>query len=304
MKEKLNWLVKGLAMGAADVVPGVSGGTLAFILGVYERFLAALTAINLTAVNLLRRGRWRTFWQHIDGTFLTILFTGILISIFSLAGIINHLLEHRPVPLWALFNGLILGALPYLLQPIRFTPKRIMLLCVGIAFAASISFLTPIQTTPATWLFFFAGFIAICAMLIPGISGTFLLLLMGMYAPVVAAVSDMNITILVVFASGCALGLLLLSRVLSALLQRFQDSMLALLCGVVIGAFVRLWPWQLDSELMSPARYAEIMGHTDVIWAIVCLVVGFSLIKGLRYFEKMLGKNPEQEVEIAEKAAD
>lgn len=304
MKEKLNWLIKGLAMGAADVVPGVSGGTLAFILGVYERFLAALTAINLKALNLLRKGRWRTCWQHIDGTFLSILFSGILISIFSLAGAINYLLEHRPVPLWALFNGLILGALPYLLQPIRFNLKRVLLLGVGVVFAASISFLTPVQTNPAAWVFFFAGFIAICAMLIPGISGTFLLLLMGMYAPVVAAVSDLNVTLLVIFASGCVAGLILFSRVLTALLQRFQDSTLALLCGIVIGAFVRLWPWQIDSELMSPARYAEIMGHTDIIGALICLGVGFGLIKGLRYLEQMLGKSPAQEIKAAEKAGD
>lgn len=301
MKEKLNWLIKGLAMGAADIVPGVSGGTLAFILGIYERFLAALTSFNLEAFNLLRRGRWHTCWTHIDGTFLTVLFSGILISIATLAGGISYLLEHRPVPLWALFNGLILGALPYLLRPIHFTFGRALVLGFGVLLAASISFLTPAHTDPATWMFFAAGFIAICAMILPGISGSFLLLLMGMYAPVVAAVSDVKVGLLALFASGCVLGLLVFSRILSALLKRFHDGMLALLCGIVIGALLRIWPWQQDTELMSPSRYAEATGHSDIWLALLCVALGFAIIHGLMQLERLLGKSPQQEVDAAEK---
>ena len=292
MKEKLNWLIKGLAMGAADVVPGVSGGTLAFILGIYERFLNALTAFNLEAIRLLRRGQWRRFWNHIDGTFLTFLFSGILLSIASLAGAISYMLEHRPVPLWALFNGLILGALPYLLKPIRFNLLRYLVLVAGVAVGTSISFLTPMQSSPEPWLFFIAGFIAICAMILPGISGSFLLLLMGMYAPVVAAVSDFQVGLLLLFAGGCAAGLLVFSRVLAALLRRFQDSMLALLCGIVIGALLRIWPWQHESTLLTPAQYAERFGDSDIGLAVVGAITGFVIIRALMHLEQVLSEEP------------
>ena len=279
-------------MGAADVVPGVSGGTLAFILGIYERFLNALTAFNLDALRLLMRGHWRSFWNHIDGTFLTFLLGGILLSIASLAGAITYMLEHRPVPLWALFNGLILGALPYLLKPIQFNLLRYILLAVGVAVGASISFLTPMQSSPEPWLFFIAGFIAICAMILPGISGSFLLLLMGMYAPVVAAVSDFQVGLLLLFAGGCAVGLLVFSRVLSALLRRFQDSMLALLCGIVIGALLRIWPWQHESTLLTPGRYAELFGNSDIGFAIVGVIVGLAIIRALMHLEQILNEGP------------
>ena len=276
-------------MGAADVVPGVSGGTLAFILGIYERFLNALTSFNFNALGLLRRGHWRRFWHHIDGTFLTCLFGGILLSIASLAGAISYMLEHHPVPLWALFNGLILGALPYLLKPITFNSFRLVLLVVGVAIGASISFLTPMQSSPEPWLFFIAGFIAICAMILPGISGSFLLLLMGMYAPVVAAVSDFQVGLLLLFACGCVVGLFVFSRVLTALLQHFHDSMLALLCGIVIGALLRIWPWQYESTLISPGRYAELFGDADIGFALLGVATGFAIIRGLMHLEQVLG---------------
>lgn len=306
MKQYINWLIKGLAMGAADIVPGVSGGTLAFILGIYDRFLTALTRFNLTALNLVRRGRWGTFWQHVDGTFLLCLFSGILISIATLASAITYLLEHRPVPLWALFNGLILGALPLLLQPIRFTPKRWLLLGFGVLVAVAVSFLTPVQSSPQTWMFLIAGFIAICAMILPGISGSFLLLLMGMYAPVVAAVSDFNLVRLALFATGCIVGLLVFSRILSALLQRFHDAMLALLCGVVIGALLRIWPWQHQSagatEWLTPGEYADIYGSSDMLLALGCVGLGIALIMLLMRVEKLLGAKPSDEVKVASSA--
>lgn len=287
-------------MGAADIVPGVSGGTLAFILGIYERFLTALTSFNLQALQLLRRGRIQTFWQHIDGAFLCCLFGGILISIASLASIVTYFLEYRPVPLWALFNGLIIAALPWLLKPIQFTLWRSLLLCVGVIVALSISFLAPVQTNPMPWMFFLAGFIAICAMILPGISGSFLLLLMGMYAPIVAAVSNLQLTVLVLFATGCVLGLLVFSRVLTALLKRFHDSMLAILCGVVIGALYRIWPWQLNEQPTSPGAYAEATGQSDMLLALIFFVLGALLIQGLMKLEKILGGSPAKEIETAE----
>lgn len=288
-------------MGAADIVPGVSGGTLAFILGIYERFLRALTSFGREAFHLLRRGRIKTFWQHIDGAFLCCLFGGILLSIGALASVVTHFLEHRPVPLWALFNGLIIAALPWLLKPIQFNLKRYLLLVLGALLALSISFLTPVHTDPLPWMFFVAGFVAICAMILPGISGSFLLLLMGMYAPIVAAVSDARISMLALFATGCVLGLLVFSRVLTSLLKRFHDSMLALLCGIVIGALYRIWPWQAEGTPIGPGAYADIFGSTDVLLAAVFFVVGALLIQGLMKLEKLLGGSPQKEIETAER---
>lgn len=288
MKQYINWMIKGLAMGAADIVPGVSGGTLAFILGIYERFLRALTSVNLQAIHLLRRGQFKALWKHVDGAFLCCLFGGILLSIAALASIVTHFLEHRPVPLWALFNGLIIAALPWLLKPIRFTPWRSVLVCIGVLIALSVSFIAPVQTDPLPWMFFAAGFIAICAMILPGISGSFLLLLMGMYAPIVAAVSEIQLAMLGLFAAGCALGLMIFSRVLTALLKRFHDSMLALLCGIVIGALYRIWPWQLENQPTSPAGYAEVTGNSDLLLACVFFVLGALIIQGLMKLEKLL----------------
>ena len=153
----IQWIIKGLAMGAADVVPGVSGGTLAFILGIYERLLAAISNCNVQALRLLGRGKIAALWQHIDGTFLLCLFGGIFISIFSLAGVISYFLEYRPIPLWALFNGLILAALPTLIKSLHWNLLRVGLCLLGVAFAVSVGMLAPHELKPAAWLFFVAG---------------------------------------------------------------------------------------------------------------------------------------------------
>lgn len=295
MKEKINWIVKGLAIGAADVVPGVSGGTIAFILGLYERLLKALASFDLTLVTLLRQRQIKAAWHHIDGTFLLCLFSGIVLSIFTLATTVHYLIENRPVPLWAFFNGLIIAALPYLLRTVKFNPARIALLAGGILFALLVSMGTPGQTDPATIMFFFAGFLAICAMIMPGLSGSFVLLLMGMYAPVLAAVSSLDIGILVLFASGCALGLLTFSKVLNYLLKRFHDNLLAFLYGAVIGALYRIWPWQLEGEIMSPWQYADIAGHFDLLAGIIGFTAGIVVIHTLFWIERRLGAPPQPE---------
>lgn len=292
LKQYINWLIKGLAMGAADVVPGVSGGTLAFILGIYERFLAALASFNLTALHLLRKGQLQAFWRHIDGAFLLFIFTGILASIFSLASAIHYLLMTNPVPLWAFFNGLIVAALPILFRSFKLNLLRTSLVIAGAITAFSISLLTPIQTDPASWMFFAAGFIAICAMILPGISGSFLLLLMGMYAPIVAAVSDTAFTLLGLFALGCLTGLLAFSRLLNWLLKRYHDTMLAFLCGIVIGALYRIWPWQIEGQIMQPSSYVELTGSSHWLAAGACFVLGaLAIILLLRVEKLLLGRS-------------
>lgn len=290
----LQWIIKGMAMGAADVVPGVSGGTLAFILGIYQRLINAISAINIQAVKLLWQGRFKACWSHIDGTFLLCLFTGILCSIFSLASAIGWLLEHRPVPVWAFFNGLILTALPVLFTAVKWSIWRAVLLFIGAVFALSISMLAAVDLQPANWMFFVAGAIAICAMILPGISGSFILLLLGMYAPVILAIRELEFGVLLLFAAGCIIGLLSFTHFLKWLLQRCHDATLALLTGVVVGAMYRLWPWQDGSIMYSPASYAKQFGQDDLLLASGCFVVAIATMLLLLNLEKLLGKVPEQ----------
>ncbi|KKO48671.1 membrane protein [Arsukibacterium sp. MJ3] len=287
MKSYLQWIIKGMAMGAADVVPGVSGGTLAFILGIYQRLLAAISSVNLAAVSLLARGKFAELWRHIDGAFLLCLFSGILLSIFSLASVISYLLEHRPVPLWAFFNGLILASLPVLVRSVSWSAARFGLFLLGALFGISISMLAPVQLEPAAYMFFIAGAIAICAMILPGISGSFILLIFGMYGPVVLAVTEFQLAILALFASGCIIGLLSFSRLLNWLLKHFHDATLALLTGVVVGALYRIWPWQHNQQMFTPWQYRQHVANNDVLLAAVALMAGIVVIALLLNLERL-----------------
>ncbi|MBV2128332.1 DUF368 domain-containing protein [Rheinheimera sp. SM2107] len=287
MKTYLQWIIKGLAMGAADVVPGVSGGTLAFILGIYERLLAAISSVNMAAVKLLLQGRFRALWLHIDGTFLLCLFAGILLSVFSLANVISYLLVHRPVPLWAFFNGLILASLPVLLRSVSWTALRALLFLVGIMFAVFIGMLAPVQLEPAAYMFFLAGAVAICAMILPGISGSFILLILGMYGPVMLAVTELQLGVIALFATGCIVGLLCFSRFLNWLLQHFHDAALALLTGVVVGALYRIWPWQHNQQMISPWHYQQQVANADILPAVVAVVAGIVMMTLLLNLERL-----------------
>lgn len=284
----IQWIIKGLAMGAADVVPGVSGGTLAFILGIYERLLAAISNCNLAALCLVGRGKIQAAWQHIDGTFLLCLFGGVLLSIFSLAGVITYLLEHQPIPLWALFCALIVTALPHLCRSVRWSVWRLLLCIVGVVFAVVVGMLTPRELEPDAWMFFVAGAVAICAMILPGISGSFILLMSGMYAPVLLAVTELQLATLALFMLGCIIGLLSFSRLLNWLLRHYHDASLALLIGVVIGALYRIWPWQAQQQLYLPWDYASQVGPADIVPAILAALGGVVLMLLLLNMEKWL----------------
>lgn len=293
MKKYAQWMVKGAAMGMADIVPGISGGTIAFILGIYERFLQALTSFNLQALKHLSGFRFKALWQHIDGAFLLSLFGGILIAIFSLANLITFMLEHHPVPLWSFFNGLILASFPLLISKFKWSAYRAGLFVAGAVAAMLITTLTPMHTNPSYWMFLGAGFISICAMMLPGISGSFLLLIMGMYAPITTAVSELNLLPLGIFATGAIAGLLVFSRLLQWALKRAHDAMLALLSGIVLGALFRIWPWQIDNNLVTPMRYAEVHLSADIGWAILAFVLGAGLIQLLLHLEQLF--NGEQD---------
>lgn len=279
---------KGLMMGAADIVPGVSGGTLALLLGIYERLIRAIRSLDHHALGMLLRGRFLAAWQHIDGTFLLCLFGGILLSVFVLANGVSWMLLHQPVLLWSLFFGLILAALPPLCMRLRWDRLRLLLLLAGIVLALVIGRLQPVELEPELWMFFVAGAIAICAMILPGISGSFILLLLGMYAPVLLAVTELQLLPLLLFASGCALGLLSFSRLLSCLLARYHDATLALLIGVVIGAMYRVWPWQLAGEPVSWQAYQQSHDSLQLLGALLMALLGIALMQGMLRLERQV----------------
>lgn len=249
--------LRGLLMGAADIVPGVSGGTMAFITGIYDRLLGAIAAFDLQVFPLLRQGRWAELWRHVDGTFLATLVAGILCSVFSLARLISGLLETHPLLLWSFFFGLILGSALLLLRAVRrWAPTAVLGLLFGTCAAAVVG-LSPALALSATLpSFFIAGFIAICAMILPGISGSFILVLLGMYAPVLAAIEELQWLALSLFAVGAGAGLLVFSRLLHYLLGHHHGSTMATLTGFLFGSLLVVWPWKLpgaaDPALLRP----------------------------------------------------
>ena len=251
---------RGVAMGAADIVPGVSGGTVALITGIYARLLGALVKIDKQAIAFFFSGRWRALWHRLDGPFLGWLLAGILTAIFSLASVIHWLLLHYPQPLWSFFSGLILisGALLLRSEVSLDRWGRVGLFALGVALAVAISLAPPIPFSASLLGFFIAGTVAICAMILPGISGSFMLVLLGMYGPVLGAVKSLQIAELSVFAVGCAVGLVTFARILNFLLLRARVAMMAFLSGVLLGSLSSVWPWQITVLVDSVGGSVEL----------------------------------------------
>lgn len=241
--------LRGIAMGAADVVPGVSGGTIAFISGIYEELINSLKSIDHHALKALKNNGIRGFWEHINGTFLLAVFLGIGISIISLAKALHYLLENYPELLWSFFFGLIIASAIYVGKKIdRWKIFSVIGLIVGIAIAYFITIATPAETSESLGFVFLSGAIAICAMILPGISGSFILLLMGKYAFIINSISEMNIKVLIVFILGCGTGLIAFSHLLSWLFKKYHDFTIALLTGFMIGSLNKVWPWKKTTE--------------------------------------------------------
>ena len=238
--------VRGMAMGAADVVPGVSGGTIAFITGIYQELLDSLSRIGPHCITVLRRHGPLVAWEYINGTFLLSLFAGVLVSVFSLARLIGYLLETYPILVWSFFFGLVLASsLPILRSVPRWSGSVVTCLLLGFLLAVVISELRPGQIPATPLTLFLSGALAICAMILPGISGSFILLLIGIYPRVLAAVHELQLLNLMCFAAGAATGLLLFSRLLSWLMHHFIARTLAFLAGILLGSLKIIWPWKL-----------------------------------------------------------
>ncbi|MBQ7018951.1 MAG: DUF368 domain-containing protein [Bacteroidales bacterium] len=273
-------------MGAADVIPGVSGGTIAFIMGIYAELLDSIKSVNGEALKLLLKGKIGAFWKHINGTFLASLFAGILISVFSLAKLMKYLLEFHPVPLWSFFFGLILASAVYILKGLdKWSIRNIISLLVGVAIGAFICLASPGQTPDALWFIFLSGAIAICAMILPGISGSFILLLLGKYAFVMEAVSTLNIPVLVVFAAGACIGIVCFSHFLSWLLKKFYMLTIALLSGFMIGSLLKVWPWKVPGAQEGfdypalPDTFEQVTGaDPQLLMSIGFMVLGLAIV--------------------------
>ncbi|MFK7976529.1 MAG: DUF368 domain-containing protein [Halioglobus sp.] len=237
--------LRGLLMGAADIVPGVSGGTVAFITGIYDRLLGSIKAVDLAFVRRVLQGDIAGAWRHIDGGFLLALVAGIATSVVSLARVISWLLEQYPVPLWAAFFGLILASAFVLMREIEgWNAKRVLSFSIGVVVAVYIA-LSPVMNLDVGLVgIFVAGFFAICAMILPGISGSFILVLLGMYSSVLAALKGFDVLFIVVFAAGAGSGLLCFSRLLHWLLHQYHQATMALLTGFLFGSLMVVWPWK------------------------------------------------------------
>lgn len=293
--------LKGLAMGAADVVPGVSGGTIAFITGIYDTLLESIRRVNPSLIGLWRREGFKAAFNHINGLFLIALFGGILTSIATLAKLISWLLVTHPIPIWSFFFGLILVSVYHMLRQIEHKRPSLLLFALsGVAFAYSITVLNPLEIEPTSLNVLMAGAIAICAMILPGISGSFILLLIGMYAPVLGAVKAVQIDILALFLGGCVIGLLTFSHLLSWLLKRFRDFTLTFLTGLMLGTLPKIWPWKetiswrinskgeqvpLLQHNLTPFEFEHITSQPAQLGiAIVLMLCAFALVLGLEKF--------------------
>lgn len=275
--------LKGMAMGAADVVPGVSGGTIAFIAGIYDELINSIKSINMHSLKLLFTGKIAAFWKAVNGNFLFALLLGIAISVFSLAKLITYLLLNEPVLVWSFFFGLVLASTWFVTKDIKgWNWKTVAGFVGGAVIAYYITVATPAETSTNLMFIFLCGAIAICAMILPGISGSFILVLLGKYFYVMEAVKTLNLVVLGVFAFGAALGITSFSRVLSYALKNFRNITLSVLSGFMLGSLNKVWPWKEVEKLVSDGHEVmiehNIAPNTEVAEAVVLMLIGFILV--------------------------
>lgn len=288
-------MLKGMAMGAADVIPGVSGGTIAFITGIYEELIESVKSVNIKSLKLLLTGRFSAFWKSVNGSFLFSVLLGIAISIFSLAKGLKFLLENYPIPVWAFFLGLIMASTIFVAKKIKVWNLAILIAGVaGVAAAYFITIMTPAEANTTWWFIFLSGSIAICAMILPGISGSFILVLLGMYKFILDAVSNLNLVVLLIFISGAAIAIVIFSNFLSWLLKRWHNLTIAVLAGFMVGSLNKVWPWKeitatftdrhgeikpLTEKNILPWNFEQITGENSMLTeALVFAITGFILI--------------------------
>ena len=307
--------LKGAAMGAADVIPGVSGGTIAFMTGIYDELLGSISSFNTEAVKLLFTGKIKEFWKHINGNFLLSLFCGIGFSVLVLAGLMSYLLVHQPVQTWGFFFGLIVASSIFILKGISgWKIKDVAMTIFGILLGVTICTLSPTQTPDALWFIFISGAIAICAMILPGVSGSFILLILGKYEYIMSLITNVtvgnevrsSIMILGIFLIGAAVGIISFSKFLHWLLGKYNRETILVLAGFIIGSLVKVWPWS-DMDTIIKSQYPELLTiegslpveiymnyctkvDLQIPGAIIFALIGFCLVTGIELAGKQLSK--------------
>jgi putative membrane protein len=292
-KEQLAISLKGFAMGIADIVPGVSGGTIAFITGIYDQLLASISSVDKKFISLVLKLKIKDALNHINASFLIPLFIGIGLAIVSMSKVMHFFMHSYPIHTWSLFFGLIGASILYIGRQIqnRSNPKNILTVVAGAVIAALIVSLIPTETPNSNLYLFGSGMIAICAMILPGISGSFILLILGKYAFVTAAVkapfASGSLPVIIIFSCGCLVGLLSFSKVLNWLLKTYHNLMMCFLTGFMIGSMKKIWPWKetLESKIIRGKTYilkeANILPDSmdqTIIFAIALMIIGFGSV--------------------------
>jgi len=323
MKTKyyLGIVARGMAMGAADVVPGVSGGTIAFITGIYDKLINSISSFNLSLFKTFKTKGFKAVWDTINGNFLVALFLGIGISVVSLSKVFGTLIQTHPTQLWSFFFGLIIASIFYIGKQINnWSIYNVIGLIIGTAIVVGISLLPPMGDSNNLGYIFICGAIAVCAMILPGISGSFLLLILGVYPTILGAVNDKNVVMLSVFGLGMVVGILSFSKLLKWIFEHYKNITLSILTGFLVGSMYKLWPWrhieqiylkhagELKEEIVTlvdvpvlPQNYDKIVtsgnqiieylpADSNLLICSVLAVFGFSLIFIIEFTGKKLGK--------------
>ncbi|MBT8266785.1 MAG: DUF368 domain-containing protein [Bacteroidia bacterium] len=323
-KDKLFLIIKGLGMGAANKVPGVSGGVVAFVAGFYEEFIYSLQKFNTKAVLLLINGRFKSFYQYVNGRFLFLLFFGMIVSYFSVSKILDYLIEHYELYVWSVFFGMIIGSIYYIGKDFKnWNSRTVIALIIGIAIGLGISFLDPAKENDNLWFVFFCGIISVSGMTLPGFSGSFILILVGNYVLLlvdsVNALYDTifnilsgdfsfvndperirNLKVLSMFTLGSVAGLVTFSHILSYVLKHYKNITLSILMGFIIGSLGVVWPWKetiyklnADGRILTDTSGKSIIENyrrfipewsQDTLFAIGFIFLGILIVLGLEWY--------------------
>lgn len=301
-------------MGMAEVVPGVSGGTIAFITGIYERLIFAIKSVDIELLRLIGKGKIAEAWKKIDGNFLVTLLTGMVIGIVVGVFAITWLLENEPIGIWSFFFGLILASCLVVGRDInRWNASSIIALITGTVLVYYVTIAVPSTGIEALWFVFICGAVAISALLLPGLSGSFILLLLGMYTYILPKVKEVlsgnleGLSVLLTFAVGCLVGVLSFSRVLTWAFKNYKNTTLAFLTGLMIGSLNKVWPWQQVLSTRENSKGEEVVAFSksvlpstfsgleenflygtdpQLLTAILCIIFGFALVTAMAFFGK------------------
>jgi len=301
--EHLNLFLKGICMGTADIVPGVSGGTIAFITGIYDSLLSAISSINIKFFLQLVKLNLIKALSEFHFRFLFTLFLGVAVALISTANLMHFLLNEYPIQIWSIFFGLITGSILIISHSIKKRLSSFPPLIIGTLISYTITALIPLNTPEDSWFIFICGMIAVCAMILPGLSGAFILLILGKYAFITSALRNPffieNLIIIMIFCSGCLIGIIFFSRLLRYGLLRWHDHTLAILTGIMIGSMRKVWPWKitLESQIIRGKEYAlreeNVLPllNSELVIPLLLICLGFTFVLILEKISKIHSKN-------------